>query len=144
MNREIRNRRIGNEQSTRKIEIYRKNTTESGFQPESVIKTSEEPKVVNKENKIFFLKIGLLACLVVLIFITFLSSSLFSNPFSNTPKNTPKNEEVGGSLKMIPTDQPPQSDTKETLFFDKDGKPKLINIIIAGVGGFLVLKSLID
>ena len=133
MNREIRNRITDNEQNTRNIEIYRKSTIESGFQSESIIKDIEEPKVVNKEDKLFFLKVGLITSLVFL-FMIIISSFLFSNPFGDTLKNIE-------SMEVTPiVDSPSVQSNEETLFFDKDNNPKIFSIILTGIFIFIIIK----
>ena len=133
MNREIRNRITDNKQNTRNIEIYRKSTIESGFQSESIIKDIEEPKVVNKEDKLFFLKVGLITSLVFL-FMIIISSFLFSNPFGDTLKNIE-------AMEVTPiVDSPSVQSNEETLFFDKDNNPKIFSIILTGIFIFIIIK----
>ena len=137
MNREIRNRITDNKQNTRNIEIYRKSTIESGFQSESIIKDIEEPKVVNKEDKLFFLKVGLITSLVFL-FMIIISSFLFSNPFGDTLKNIE-------AMEVTPiVDSPSVQSNEETLFFDKDSQPKIVNILLVAVGFFFVIRLFTD
>ena len=137
MNREIRNRITDNKQNTRNIEIYRKSPIESGFQSESIIKDIEEPKIINKEDKIFFLKVGLITSLVFL-FMIIISSLLFSNPFGDTLKNIE-------AMEVTPiVDSPSVQSNEETLFFDKDSQLKIVNILLVAFGFFLVIRLFTD
>lgn len=134
MNSEIKNRRTDNESITRKIEVYRKNTTDIDSSSEPIVKNTEEPKNINRKDKIFFLSVGLAAGLVMLSF-AILASFLFNNPFGSIPKNIE-------DQKTTPSELSVQPDKEGTLFFDKEGNIKISNFILTLVGVMIFFQVL--
>lgn len=130
----------------RKIEVYRKTLTEPtepGIQSEE--DETEKPKIINKEDKIFFINLGLMVSFIVFFLVIFISSSLFSNPFHSTSNINKEQDSTSNNhdktYVFVVSDPSVPSDKTETMFFDKDGKIKIFNVIIAAGAGFLTISA---
>ena len=141
VNKEIRGFVHKTEQA-RKIEIYRKNTSDLDKE------AKEEPstKISSGKSKINIFKTFKLILWVCFVFVIggTIFNIFFHNPFKELQETS--TQKSADQITIQPTEEVQSTPTEpsENLFREKDGSFKITNIIFIGVGTFLIFKLLIE
>ena len=148
VNKEIHRSLIQKSEQARKIEIYRKNTSDldKEIQEEPTKIDAKKPKINIFETFKLILGVTFIIMISMIILNTF-----FYNPFKELQKEATQNKNPAvqtiaqqqqiEEVQTTPTEPEEQS---ENFIMEKDGSLKLTNLIIIGVGLLLIFKLLIE
>ena len=142
VNKEIHRSLIQKSEQARKIEIYRKNTSDldKEIQEEPTKIDAKKPKINIFETFKLILGVTFIIMISMIILNTF-----FYNPFKELQKEATQNKNpavqtIAQQIEEVQTTSTEPEEQSENFIMEKDGSLKLTNMLIIGIGFFIVFN----